>query len=210
MIRIYIVEDHNVVVEGLRVLLQNETDISIVGSAGTAADCLEFFASHTADVLLMDINLPDMSGVDLCQLIKSRYKTVMVLGLSTFNQGIYMNKIMENGASGYLLKNITRQELIDGIKTANSGGVYFSFEAGKIYKNTIEKISQQPVLTKREKEIVKLVAEGLTNVQISKQLFISVDTVDTHRKNLYTKLNINNTAMLIRYAIDNGLIDSRH
>jgi DNA-binding NarL/FixJ family response regulator len=210
MIRVYIVEDHNVVVEGLRVLLQNETDISIVGSAGTAGDCLEFFANHTADVLLMDINLPDMSGVDLCQLIKSRYKTVMVLGLSTFNQGIYMNKIMENGASGYLLKNITRQELIDGIKTANSGGVYFSFEAGKIYKNTIEKISQQPVLTKREKEIVKLVAEGLTNVQIGKQLFISVDTVDTHRKNLYTKLNINNTAMLIRYAIDNGLIDSRH
>ncbi len=210
MIRVYIVEDHNVVVEGLRALLQSEADISIVGSAGTAAECLEFFASHTADVLLMDINLPDMSGVDLCQLIKSRYKNVMVLGLSTFSQGIYMKKLMENNASGYLLKNITRQELIDGIRTANSGGVYFSFEAGKIYKNTLEKSSQQPVLTKREKEIVKLVAEGLTNAQISKQLFISVDTVDTHRKNLYTKLNINNTAMLIRYAIDNGLIDSRN
>jgi DNA-binding NarL/FixJ family response regulator len=207
MIRVYIVEDHNVVVEGLRVLLQKENDITIVGSATTAADCLDFLSSHPADVLLMDINLPDISGVDLCGLVKARYKDIMVLGLSTFNQGIYMNKLMENGASGYLLKNITRQELIDGIRTANNGGIYFSFEAGKIYKNTLEKKQGQPVLTRREKEIVRLIAEGLTNAQISRQLFISVDTVDTHRKNLYTKLNVNNTALLIRYAIENGLIE---
>jgi DNA-binding NarL/FixJ family response regulator len=207
MTKVYIVEDHTVVVEGLRVLLQNETDITIVGSSGTAAACLEYFAANNADVLLMDINLPDMSGVDLCQLIKTRHKEVMVLALSTFNQGIYMNKIMENGASGYLLKNITRQELIDGIKTVNNGGIYFSFEAGKIYKTTLEKSSHQPVLTKREKEIVKLIAEGFTNAQIAQQLFLSVDTVDTHRKNLYTKLNVKNTALLIRYALDNGMIE---
>jgi len=94
MIKVFIVEDHTVVVEGLRVLLQNETDITIAGSSGTAAACLEYFAFNKADVLLMDINLPDMSGVDLCQLIKTRHKEVMVLALSTFNQGIYMNKIM--------------------------------------------------------------------------------------------------------------------
>ena len=207
MIQIFIVEDHNVVIEGLRVLLQKEDDITIVGSAGTAADCLEFLSGHPVDVVLMDINLPDKNGVDLCGLVKAKHKQTMVLGLSTFSQGIYMNKLMENGASGYLLKNITRQELIDGIRTANNGGIYFSFEAGKIYKNTLEKKNSQPVLTKREKEIVRLIAEGLTNAQISRQLFISVDTVDTHRKNLYTKLNINNTALLIRYAIENGLID---
>ena len=208
MIRVYIVEDHNVVVEGLRVLLQNENDITIAGSATTAKDCLEFLSTHRVDVLLMDINLPDLSGVELCGLVKSKYKQIMVLGLSTFNQGIYMNKLMENGASGYLLKNITRVELIEGIRTANNGGIYFSFEAGKIYKNTLEKKHGLPVLTKREKEIVRLIAEGLTNGQISRQLFISVDTVDTHRKNLYTKLNINNTALLIRYAIENGLIEN--
>lgn len=207
MIKVYIVEDHTVVIEGLRVLLQNETDIEIVGSAGTAADCLEYFSRHTADVVLMDINLPDMNGVELCALIKEKYKQVMVLGLSTFSQGIYMNKLMENGASGYLLKNISRQELVDGIKAANSGSVYFSFEAGKIYKATLEKQSQQPVLTRREKEVARLIAEGLTNAQISRQLFISIETVDTHRKNLYTKLNVNNTAMMIRYAIEHGLIN---
>jgi DNA-binding NarL/FixJ family response regulator len=206
MIKVFIVEDHTVVVEGIRVLLQHEKDIVVAGSCGTAAACLDHLDSQPADVLLMDINLPDMNGVELCQQIKIKYKDVMVIALSTFNQGIYMNKMMESGASGYLLKNVTRQELVDGIKTVNSGGVYFSFEAGKIYKATLEKKSRQPVLTKREREIVKLIAEGFTNAQIARQLFISIDTVDTHRKNLYTKLNIKNTALLIRYAMENGII----
>ncbi|MEP6712044.1 MAG: response regulator transcription factor [Ferruginibacter sp.] len=206
MITVYIVEDHAVVVEGVQVLLQNEKDIAIVGYSDTAAGCLDYFINNKADVILMDINLTDMSGIELCKLIKTTHKETMILALSTFNQGIYMNKMMENGASGYLLKNVTRQELIDGIKTVNKGGVYFSFEAGKTYKNTLERNSLLPVLTKREKEILKLVAEGLTNTEISKHLFISIDTVNTHRKNLYTKLNVKNTALLIRYAIDNGLL----
>ena len=206
MIKVFIVEDHAVVVEGVRALLLNEKDIVIVGTCGSAAACLEYFSSYKADVVLMDINLPDASGVELCGQIKAMHKDIMVLALSTYNQGIYMNKIMENGASGYLLKNITRQELVDAITTVSRGGVYFSFEAGKIYKSTLEKSSHQPVLTKREKEILKLVAEGYTNPQISQQLFISVDTVDTHRKNLYTKLNIKNTALLVRYAIENGIV----
>jgi DNA-binding NarL/FixJ family response regulator len=206
MISVFIVEDHHVVIEGLQSLLQNEAQIKIVGYANTASECLEYFASHKAEVILMDISLPDMSGIELCKQIKAKHKEVMVLALSTFNEGIYMNKVMENGASGYLLKSVTKQELIDGIKTVSKGGVYFSFEAGKIYKSTLEKNSLRPVLTKREKEIVKLIAEGLTNAEIGQRLFISIDTVDTHRKNLYTKLDIKNTALLIRYAIENGLI----
>ncbi len=100
----------------------------------------------------------------------------------------------------------SRWRSFEPLFTLSRGGVYFSFEAGKIYKAAVEAKSRQPVLSKREVEIMKLVAEGLTNAQIGKQLFISVDTVDTHRKNLYTKLNINNTALLIRYAIENGIV----
>ncbi|HEY4154590.1 MAG TPA: response regulator transcription factor [Puia sp.] len=206
MTRVFIVEDHSVVVEGIRVLLQNENDIVVAGSSLTAAGCIDYFAHQVADVVLMDINLPDMSGVELCRIIKIKCKEAMVLMLSTFNQGIYMNKAMENGASGYLLKNVTRQEMIDGIRTVSRGGVYFSFEAGKIYKSSLESNSLRPVLTKREKEILKLIVEGLTNSQIGRQLFISIDTVDTHRKNLYAKLNVKNTAQLIRYTIENGII----
>jgi len=206
MIKVFIVEDHAVVIEGIRSLLQDEHDIVIAGTCGTAAACLNYFMDNTADVILMDINLPDASGVELCLQIKSLYRDIMVLALSTYNQGIYMNKIMENGASGYLLKNLTSQELIDAIKTVSRGGIYFSFEAGRIYKSTLEKNSRKPVLTKREKEIVRLIAEGLTNIEISQQLFISIDTVDTHRKNLYTKLDVKNTALLVRYAIENGIV----
>jgi DNA-binding NarL/FixJ family response regulator len=206
MINVFIVEDHSMVIEGLQVLLQHEKDITVVATVTNAAGCLNYLEHHTADVVLLDINLPDMDGVDLCKIIKTRYKETMVLGLSTINKGVYMNKMMENGASGYLLKNLTGRELIDAIKTVNKGGVYFSFEAGKIYKATLEKNSALPVLTKREKEILKLIVEGRTNPEISKLLFISVDTVDSHRKNLYTKLNVNNTASLIRYAIENGII----
>jgi DNA-binding NarL/FixJ family response regulator len=177
-----------------------------VGTADTAANALYFLKKQKADVILMDINLPDMSGVDLCKLIKTLYSNIVVLALSTFNQGLYMSKIMENGASGYLLKNVSRKELIEAIATVANGTVYFSFEAGKTYKATLEKSSMTPVLTKREKEILKLIAEGFTNIQIGQQLFISIDTVDTHRKNLYTKLNVKNTALLIRYAIENNIL----
>lgn len=206
MIKVFIVEDHHMVIEGIQVLLQNEKDITVIGTANTASACLDYFTHHKADVILMDINLPDMNGVELCKLVKTNHTDMMVLALSTINQGIYMNKIMENGASGYLLKNLSRQELIDAIKTVYKGGVYFSFEAGKIYKASLEKSSQLPVLTKREKEILKLIAEGLTNIEIGQRLFISIDTVDSHRKNLYAKLNIKNTASLIRYAVENGLV----
>lgn len=206
MIPVFIVEDHHVVIEGIQSLLQNEKNIRIVGAVNTAAECIDHIETCKAEVILMDISLPDMSGIELCKLIKTKYNNIMVLALSTFSEGIYMNKMMENGASGYLLKNVTKQELIDGITTVSKGGLYFSFEAGKIYRSTLEKNSRKPVLTKREKEIVKLIAEGLTNVEISKRLYISIDTVDTHRKNLYTKLDVKNTALLIRYAIENGII----
>jgi DNA-binding NarL/FixJ family response regulator len=168
--------------------------------------CIDFFKTNTADVILMDINLPDMNGMDLCKLIKTNYSGISVIALSTLNQGSYITQIIENGASGYLLKNADKEEIIEAILTVEKGNTYFSFEAGRIYKATTEKKTGSPVLSKREKEILKLIAEGHTNIEISKQLFISVDTVDTHRKNLYTKLSVKNTALLIRQAIENNYL----
>ena len=203
---VFIVEDHSVVVEGVLALLQNEKEILVTGHADTAEKCLHFLKKNQPNVVLLDINLPDMSGIDLCKIIKQEYKEVMILALSTFNQGSYMTKMMQQGASGYLLKNVGKAELIEAIQTVSKGGIYFSFEAGKTYKTTLEKLSQQPVITKREKEILKLIVEGFTNLQIGQQLFISVDTVDSHRKNLHTKLNVKNTALLIKVAIEEGLL----
>ncbi|MGC4038311.1 MAG: response regulator transcription factor [Chitinophagaceae bacterium] len=206
MIKVYIVEDHSVVVEGVRSLLQNEKEFEVIGYTDTGEGCLDFFRTRTADVILMDISLPDMNGIDLCKIIKENYPGIMVLALSTFNQGIYVSKMMESGASGYLLKNSGRLEIIQALKDVAAGKTYLSFEAGQALKSNNAKRSEQPLLTKREKEILGLITEGLTNAQIAEKLFISIDTVDSHRKNLYSKLNVKNIASLMRYAIENNLM----
>ena len=206
MIKVFIVEDHMVVVEGIRSLLENERDIEVIGNAENGASCIRFFQTNTADVILMDINLPDMSGIDLCKVIRENYPGIMVLALSTFNQGTYISKMMENGANGYLLKNAGRHEIIQALHDVVKGKTYLSFEAGQALKSAILSNPQQPLLTKREKEILLLITEGLTNIQIGEKLFISIDTVESHRKNLYSKLGVKNTAMLMRYAIENDLM----
>lgn len=206
MIKVYIVDDHAVVIEGIYSLLQKEKEIEIAGYAGNGTNCLEYFISNTADVILMDISLPDMNGVDLCKTIKQNYPGIMVLALSTFNQGTYIRKMMENGASGYLLKNAGREQIIEAIKLAAKGKTYLSFDAGQALKTDEQKQNAIPPLTKREKEVLKHIAEGLTNLQIAEKLFISIDTVESHRKNLHAKLNVNNTALLVRFAVENDLL----
>ncbi|MEQ1552749.1 MAG: response regulator transcription factor [Ferruginibacter sp.] len=206
MIKIYIVEDHSVVIEGIYSLLQNEKGIQVVGYAINASNCINYFTTNTADVILMDIGLPDMSGIDLCTLIKKKYPGIMVIALSTFNQGTYINKMMAAGANGYLLKNTNKIEMLEAIKIVAEGKIYLSFDADKELQLTKNETHKLPLLTKREKEILLLISEGLTNQQIKEKLFISIDTVDTHRKNLHTKLNVKNTAMLIKYAVQHNLL----
>jgi DNA-binding NarL/FixJ family response regulator len=206
MITVYIVEDHMVVIEGINSLLQHEKEIKVIGYATSASACIEYFQLHTADIILMDINLPDMSGIELCAAMKEMQPQVMILALSTYNQGVYINKMMESGASGYLLKNADKREIVEAIHEIVKGKTYLSFEAAQSVKSSKAKIDTITVLTKREKEVLLLVTEGLTNSEIAEKLFISIDTVDTHRKNLYSKLGVRNTATLIKSAIYNDLI----
>lgn len=207
MIRVFIVDDHPVVIEGIHSLLMNEKDIAWVGQAMNAQSCLGFFINNTADVVLMDISMPGMDGVELCAVMKEKYPGIFILGLSTFNQGLYIKKMMENGASGYILKNSSKDELIKAIHVVQEGGIYFSGEAGQAlaeYQKSAK--TELPVLTPREKEILELIAEGFTNPQIAEKIFLSQFTVDSHRKNLLAKLNVKNTATLIKYAVEHKLI----
>jgi DNA-binding NarL/FixJ family response regulator len=205
MIRVFIVDDHPLVQEGMRSLLNGEKDIELCGYAMTAASCLGFFLNNTADVILMDIELPDMNGIDLCKEIKMKYPGVMVLGLSTFNQGSYVTRMMENGASGYVVKNADKKELLEAIHEVNKGKTYLSFEAGQALRKK-SATAQVPLITRREKEILTLIAEGLTNPEIAEKLFVSSSTVDSHRKNLLAKLNVKNTASLVKFAMEHALI----
>jgi len=206
MVRIFLVDDHAIVIEGIYSLLQNEKDIQIAGYATNGEKCLHFFATGTADIVLMDISLPDMNGIELCALVRKRWPETLIIALSTFNQGTYVRKMMEAGASGYLLKNAGKHEFIEAIKTVIQGKTYFSSDAKLALKTDLQLQNDIPPLTKREKEVLSLIAEGFTNIQMAEKLFISPDTIDSHRKNLYTKLHVKNTAMLVRVAIEKRLI----
>ncbi|MBL0154389.1 MAG: response regulator transcription factor [Chitinophagaceae bacterium] len=207
MIRVFIVDDHPVVIEGIHALLQHEKDIEWAGQAMNAQSCLGFFVNNTADVVLMDISMPGMEGVELCAVMKEKYPGVMILGLSSFNQGLYIKKMMEHGASGYILKNSSREELIKAIHAVQSGEIYFSGETGQaLQEYQKSSMTELPVLSSREKEILGLIAEGYTNPQIAEKIFLSSFTVDSHRKNLLAKLGVKNTASLIRLAVERKLI----
>lgn len=200
---VFIVDDHYMVIEGIRSLLQNEKEIDWMGHATNAASCLAFLKQQQPDVILMDINLPDISGIDLCKEVRANYPSVFVLGLSTFNQQAFIRNMLENGASGYLLKNASKEELLEAIAEVSSGKNYLSMEAGNALKESSDII---PPISRREKEVLLLIAEGLTNAEVAEKLFISIPTVNTHRKSLLQKFDAKNTAILISKAIRQGLL----
>lgn len=205
-ISLFIVDDHYMVIEGIRSLIQHDPDIEFAGHASTASSCLAFLQNNQPDVILMDISLPDQSGVDLCREVKNLYPFTRVIGLSTFNQHSFISRMMDNGASGYLLKNASKQEITTAVRKVMTGQKHLSYEALLTIKHTEDVQAGIPILTRREKEILEMIAEGMTNPEIAEKLFVSVSTVDTHRKNLLTKFKVKNTASLIKIAAQSRLI----
>lgn len=202
-ISVFIVDDHYMVIEGIRSLLQNEKEIEWTGHAMNATSCMAYLRKQLPDIILMDINLPDKSGIDLCKEVLDLYPQVYVIGLSTFDQQSFIQKMLDNGASGYVLKNATRDELIEAMQLVMSGRKYLSHDVALVLRN---QGNNQIVLTRREKEVLELISAGMTNNEIAMKLFISVTTVDTHRKNLLTKFEARNIAALIRIAMSKGMI----
>jgi DNA-binding NarL/FixJ family response regulator len=200
---VFIVDDHYMVVEGLRSLLQNEKEIEWAGHAMNAASCMAYLQKQLPDIILMDINLPDKSGIDLCREVLDLYPQVRIIGLSTFGQQSFIQKMIDSGASGYVLKNATKDELIEAIQLVMSGGKYLSHEVTLLLRN---QDNNHVVLTRREKEVLELIAAGMTNSEIAVKLFIAITTVDTHRKNLLAKFEARNIASLIKMAVSKGMI----
>jgi DNA-binding NarL/FixJ family response regulator len=202
-IKVFIVDDHYMVIEGIRSLLQNEQAIEWSGHATNAASCMAFLQHNQPDIILMDINLPDKSGIELCREVKESFPSVFIIGLSTFNQQSFIQKMMDSGASGYVLKNATQEELMEAIGTVIRGKIFLSEEASHTLQKNVE---TKIVLTRREKEVLEMIAEGLTNHEVAAKLFISTATVDTHRKNLLAKFDARNIASLIKTAMQLELL----
>ena len=205
MITVFIIDDHQMIIEGIQSLLMNETDIEWMGSAKLPEELLNFLKTRQPDVLLMDINLPQKSGLDLCREVKEKYPAVNIVGLSTSFQASVIRKMKENGASGYLLKDASKKEIVMALHEVNQGREYVSFSVAEVLKQKMP-TDQLPVLTKREKEVLELIAEGWTNQEIADKLFLNCTTVDSHRKNMLTKFNAKNTAALVKIAVSNHLI----
>ncbi len=202
--KLFIVDDHYLVIEGIRSMLQNEKNMEWMGHAMNAASCLAFLKHQQPDILFMDINLPDKSGVDLCKEVSEQFPAVSILGLSTYYQQPVIRNMMDNGAMGYVLKNASKQEILHAITTVRLGKTFLSFEAGQ---SLLETTDGTPEITRREKEVLQLIAEGLTNAEIAAKLFISVPTVNAHRKSLIEKFDAANTAMLIAKATKSGIVE---
>ena len=205
MIKVFIIDDHQMILEGIHSLLQEEKDIEWMGCAKLPGELMAFLKNGQPDVLLMDINLPQKSGLDLCKEVKEKYPAIQIIGLSTSDQVSVIKKMKENGASGFLLKDASKQEIITALQEVNRGREYVSFSVAEALKKSMPN-DQLPVLTKREKQVLELIAEGLTNHEIAARLFLNSTTVDSHRKNMLTKFNVKNTAALIKLAMTNHLI----
>lgn len=206
LIRVLLVDDHRMVLEGLRVLLQAQDALEIVGTCTTAAECYPAVARLQPDVVLLDINLPDQSGVEVCQRLSAEHPVLKIIALTTLNEKSYVTRMMQHGAAGYVLKNASPEELAEAIRRVQAGKKYFSDEVQELLLQPAPATPQLPLLTRREKEILALIADGLTSQEIADRLFLSILTVETHRRNILTKFGVGNTAALIKLAVQHQLL----
>jgi two-component system response regulator NreC len=211
-IRLMLVDDHQVVRSGLRMLLASESDLDIIGEAGTAEEAIASILDLKPDVVLMDIGLPDKSGIEATKEIKAKLPDVAVVALTIHEDAEYFFKMLDAGASGYVPKRAAPEELVSAIQSAANGEVYLYPSMAKLLVrdylagDSEDKEKQKDGLTEREHEVLILLAEGATNDEIGKKLVISPKTVARHRENIMHKLNLHSRTELVRYAIRKGII----
>jgi two-component system response regulator NreC len=217
-INILIADDHALVRTGIATLLQSYDDFAVVGEATDGAEAVEMTGKLQPDVVLIDLAMPKMNGIEATQQIRQRFPRTQVLVLTMHENDEYIFQIFKSGASGYVLKDANRDELCRAIRAVAKGEKFFSSRVSDIIVENfikrqetlhVELSSADIPLTKREKEILALIVEGLTNQQIADKLFISPRTVDTHRTNIMQKLDLHDVASLVRYAIKHGLVRSQ-
>jgi two-component system, NarL family, nitrate/nitrite response regulator NarL len=204
-IKVLIVDDHPMVLEGMRSMLAQINFVYISGTAGNAYEAIQIIKTTSPDIVITDINMPEISGIELALKIKKEFPAIKIIAMSTFKERSYISQMIQNGASGYLVKSASKEEIEEAILSVHEGKLYMSLD---INLSTADKedLNAVPVLSSREKEVLQLIADGMTNPQIASKLFISLHTVDSHRKNLLTKFAVNNTANLIKLAAKHNMV----
>jgi len=208
--RIAITDDHEMVLKGIETMLLETKEVNVVGIYKDAKETLENITKDAPDVLLLDINLPDINGIDLCKQLLKNNPDLKIIALTNFDETSFVKRILTNGAQGYLLKNTDKNELLEAIKTVVSGEQYLQRDIQKkLLFQAVGKTTNSTLLTKltrREKEVLQAISEELTTKEISEKLFISPKTVETHRMNLMSKLGAKNSVGIIKIAIEKQLL----
>lgn len=202
-IRIALVDDHSLVRDGIRALLSVMPQLNVVGEAENGAQAIEMVGRCQPDLLLMDISLKDMNGLELTRLLGKQYPNLKILILSMYDNYEYVSESVRSGASGYVLKNAPSREIIAAIEAIISGGTFYSTEIAQRLATDQNTDSE---LTPRESQVLYKMVQGLNNKEMARELDISVRTVETHRLSIRRKLNIDKPAALVKYAIDHGII----
>ncbi|EJM10420.1 MULTISPECIES: response regulator [Pseudomonas] len=202
-IRVALVDDHSLVRDGIKALLAVMAPLEVVGEAESGAQAIEMVGRCQPDLLLVDISLRDMNGLELTRVLRSQYPSLKVLMLSMYDNYEYVSESVRAGASGYVLKNSPSREIIAAIEAIASGGTFYSAE---IAQRLIADKTTDNELTPRESQVLYKMAQGLNNKEMARELDISVRTVETHRLSIRRKLNIDKPAALVKYAIDHGII----
>ena len=214
MIRLFITDDHEMYLEGLELLMGRQNGIEIAGTALSGNQLLEKLPGLQADILLLDLHLPDIGEEELLMKIRSLEPNLKIIYLTLMRGTRFIHKLSKYDIQGYILKNAPLSELLSAIEKVHEGGTYFSKEINiedgmEDYRSTItiEESRVKEILSRREIEVLKLICGEFSNSEIAEKLFLSVSTVETHRKNLIAKLGVNNTVGLVKFALKNKLID---
>lgn len=206
-IKIIIADDHRVFIDGMIALLKEFPEMNVIAEAENGQQLVELVEKHQPDIVLTDIQMPVKDGIEATKEIHKRFPAMKIIALSMMNESIYIKKMLEAGASGYILKTVNKEELISTIQKVATGEKYFSQEVTSQLMNNFSGRSSQSnpadVLTKREKEILTLIAQGLTDKEIAEKVFLSPLTITTHRKNILSKLGLKNKVELTRFAMEN-------
>jgi len=207
-IKVLIADDNRLFREILAIRFRDTSDIEVIAQAENGLEVLEKVRISIPDVVLMDIRMPYMNGIDTTKELQKEYPEIKVIALTTFNENSYIKAMLEAKAWGYLLKDSSYEQLVEAIKQVHSGKKYFSSDIeGIIIEDFLGRSTQDTIkLTKRESEILKLLAEGKTIRDISESLFVSIKTVGTHKQNIFEKMGFENLTQLIKFALSSGLV----